>query len=161
MATSIVARQDLFVPMHERAFQRAIQLLADFPGEYFSVPLGRVTSARDLAIALIRRERLMRDASGGLEHAVAMPLPATREQILLAYEDAHHKCRESLARLSDADWNAELQAPQQPDVLDPVRRGDLLWVSLEVMLNEVERLAQYRDTATRLAHRMHSSEKTA
>jgi len=141
------SEQELFTFIHEREHRSTALMLRSFPRESFDVRFEGGRSTREWALAFILQEQLLRAVCGGDPPATPAMWPASPEDIVSAYEDAHRQSCASLACLTEQEWNEALHSPDELGLCEPVRRGELLWIALEDLVDQVEQLAEHRTAA--------------
>jgi len=149
MAQRVVSQRELFTFIHEREYRSAELMLRSFPRASFDPRIANLASARDRTLAFIRQEELLAEVSGSRPKTEAPSWPASPEDLLECFRAAHLAAQISVDTLAEQDWQQLLYGPAELGLLDPVCRGELLWVALEDLVEQVERLAAYRNVALR------------
>jgi hypothetical protein len=139
MARHSVSQQQLFALIHEREFRSTRQAL----GACVAAGLGE-GQLRTMALTLVRHECLIRDVIEGPsdKSGARAPAPAWGGELLAAYERAHRETSDSLARLTNDQWEEMIEGPANMLFWPAVRRGELMWMALRDLVEQVERLIE-------------------
>jgi hypothetical protein len=131
-----ISQQHLFAVIHDREFRATVRSLRQ------SFAAGDVgNAARAATRSLIRQEHLMRDAIAGTGAPAAAIAEGGRvEDLVTAYEQAHHETRDSLSRLTAEQWESMIEQPLGFALWPALRRGELLWMALRDTVDQAERL---------------------
>ena len=139
MVQAVTPERQLLTEALEREFGNALRMLKAYPAERLDDrPADCPRSGREMAWALVERERRMHYVLCGPAAGLDAHAPESLAAILAAYESAHHETR---AALTPAQWREPLHGPVGMGPWERARRGELLWMAWKDLVHHAAHLA--------------------
>lgn len=127
-----MTEKEMFLNSYEREFEITLTFLKAYPMEKLDFrPYPHAQSARELAWSFAEEERAL--ISGSLGGDIVFKqgtIPETFDDIKTVYEKNHHLFAEKISNLSDDAFNEMVTFGSDSDNAAPMRRGDVLWLTL-------------------------------
>ncbi|MGH9259374.1 MAG: DinB family protein [Acidimicrobiales bacterium] len=141
-----MSEKEQFLRTWEREFPTTLKVLNAYPSARMDLkPHAKSKTARDLAWNFVLEEMIIDGAiKGEIDFAqMAATPPATRDEIIRAYEASHRALIEKVRSTPDAELNKTVKwfvGPKQPA---DVRRMDVLWAALMDMVHHRGQMSVY------------------
>jgi len=128
-----VSQKELFAALHEREFRLALGAVRCLlTGHHARPDVGRA-----LARAVMGHECLMQEVLPGDARRAPTGI-GTDADLLASCEHEHLETRRRLAKLSERSWEEPVAAPGGFALWPAVRRGEMLWMALRELVEQVE-----------------------
>ena len=125
--------KEMFVQSWEREFQTTLKTLKAFPAERLDLkPHDLSRSAKELLWIFVSEEKVIVDGvvKGAIDFMSMPNPPATKQEIISAYETSHLVNVNKVKNLSETEWNSAMPFMVAPKQMSKVRRADILWMAL-------------------------------
>ncbi len=121
-----------FLKNFDREMNVLLKVLRNYPADKPDLrPAEKCKTARELAFTFVSEHVLFDGAIKGAIDFTAFPqLEGTIPEIIDRLEKGSKRIAVDLARMSEADWNGEMDFFGGPGKMVRVRRGDVLWSML-------------------------------
>lgn len=128
-----MTEKEYFVNMLGREQATLMRLLKEYPAakaEYR--PADKSRTAKDLAWTFAREQGVSHDIAtkGKIEFDKMPPAPATWDEVLSGLEKMSASAVDCVKKMTDQEWNAEMDFFTGPGQMGKFRRADVLWFML-------------------------------
>ena len=132
MTQQTMSEKDMYLASFEHEFQTSLKVLKGYPSDKLDLtPADRLKSARELAWMLVLNQKVVEPIlNGELMPGQFPPAPATLQEIIAAFEQAHRDSTVKLAGLTEGAMNGPVRMPTGPKQVGEMRRGNALWMML-------------------------------
>ncbi len=127
-----MTEKEQFLGAVEREFPTTMKVLKAFPPAKADMkPQAKCRSAKDLAWAFVVEEKAGEQALDGAIDFGKLPAPpATLQDVITTYEQAHKAFIERVKRTPEAELNKTVKFFVAPQQMGDVRKLDVLWFML-------------------------------
>jgi uncharacterized damage-inducible protein DinB len=128
-----MTEKEMFLNTWQREFATTLKILKQLPADKaeFKPAAEKTKTAKDLAAVFIGELGVVDGVvKGRIDFGGEMPKFATYAELLSAYENTHKAMVPKVSAMSEADWNAMITVPVEPQKMGQVRRADMLWMML-------------------------------
>jgi uncharacterized damage-inducible protein DinB len=135
--------KDMLLATWEREFHTTLKVLKAYPEQKLDLkPHERSKTARELAWTLASEEPVMINGgiTGKFDFENMPKVPATKAEIITAYEEGHREMVAKVRQLTDADFNKTVKFMVAPKTMGDVRSGDIFWT---LILDSVHHRGQF------------------
>jgi len=136
----------MFLKEWDREIATTLKVLKAYPaGKENLKPAEKSRTAKELAGVFVTELSGMIGGitKGQIDFANFPKLPASYEEIVAKLENEYPALLEDVRKMSDAEWNSQMDFPVAPKQMGKVRRGDLLWFTLSDMIHHRGQFSVY------------------
>lgn len=137
---------DAFRNTFETEYQTTRKLLHAYPAAKADMKPGeKMKTAQELAWMLTLNQMVPVPTleQDKLDGSGLPKAPATWNEVLAAFDKAHKDTNARLSRVTDAEWNDQIELPVGPKQMGNVRRGEALWMFLHDTIHHRGQFSTY------------------
>lgn len=130
--------RSMFLKEWEREHATTVKVLKAFPVSKENLkPAEKCRTAKELAgVFVTEMSGIISGITKGQMDWTNLPkLPGSYAEIIAKLESDYPSLVDSVRKMSDAEWNSEMDFPVAPKQMGKVRRGDLMWMMLSDMIH--------------------------
>lgn len=140
-----MTEKDAFVQAYDREFATTMKVVQAYPtGKLDLRPAEKSRTAKDLAWTFVGVEYFLDGVvKGTIDVGEQNGLPATLQEILDGYRNAHREVRERLSALSEEDFQKPIKFHTGPGKVGDVPRNQVLWMVLNDVIHHRGQFSVY------------------
>ncbi len=141
-----MTEREAFLKTWEREFNTTIKVLKHFPLEKENFkPAEKTRTAKELAWVFVQEMKVLMEGvlTGRVEADKMPPVPATMAEALTTLQATYPQYAERVAKLTDTDFDSEMDFFVGPGQMGKVQKSAILWFMLYDMIHHRGQLSIY------------------
>ncbi len=136
--------KDIFLKAYERECNTTMRVLNAYPNDQLDLKGDTLRTAREIAFQFVGEQAVAEMAmSGTIDFSGEPPTPGSMDEIAGMFQAMFKKNIERVRALSDREYNSSVVFPTGAGTGIPMRKADVLWLTLYDMVHHRGQLSVY------------------